>query len=128
MAFYPCILDEPSVEFLDMLQNMYHNPEGYTGGGDYQIQNPSSIANTNIEKQLGIYPNPANSQITITVDKQKIETLMVYDMQGKLLISQTPNTTNMYQLPIAQLPEGIYSIVVKTNKTVYTQKITVIHP
>ncbi|NQW42845.1 MAG: T9SS type A sorting domain-containing protein [Bacteroidetes bacterium] len=127
LNLYTCIREEPNTAYLDMLQNLEEMWNGGSGNEPFQIQNINKLAKLAEQKQFALYPNPANNALTISVNKQIIQSIMVYDMHGKLLITQEPNAINLCQININALPEGIYNVVVKTNATVYNQKITVVH-
>ncbi len=120
-------MEEPSTAYLDMLQNMEEMLNGFSGKDSFQIQNLNKLAKLGEQKQFALYPNPADNALTISVNKQIIQSVIIYDMYGKLLIIKTPNAVNVCQVNINALPEGIYNLVLKTYATVYNQKITVVH-
>jgi hypothetical protein len=92
--------------------------------------NPAIITNTfNSEfvQQLGItefesadfafYPNPASTDITITLKNTgAIAKIEVYDIAGKLILSQKPNTLLTTQtVNLSNISKGIYLLEVTTD-------------
>ncbi len=65
---------------------------------------------------LQIFPNPANSTVTLQLaDAQdEIRQITVANMQGQVMLSQTVNATTPYTLNISALPAGIYAVCVLT--------------
>jgi photosystem II stability/assembly factor-like uncharacterized protein len=70
-------------------------------------------------KNITIYPNPANDQITIeTTQQAKIE---ISNLQGQLIktLSSTGDKTN---IAVSALRCGVYVVKVKTSKEIWTKK------
>jgi N-acetylneuraminic acid mutarotase/PKD repeat protein len=62
---------------------------------------------------IAIYPNPANSEITINAAGQKIDNATIYDINGQTVIdTKSPSKNN---IDVSQLAAGIYFIEVKVN-------------
>jgi len=69
---------------------------------------------------LTIYPNPVMGEATLAISSDKIQkaTYNVYDQGGKLVISNNitlNNGINSLNLPVSDLPAGIYIIKLKTE-------------
>ncbi len=64
-----------------------------------------------------IYPNPAFNVLYIGMsdDKNVSGKLCIVDIQGKTVLEQNINNKNNIQLDVAQLPQGIYNIMVQTK-------------
>jgi uncharacterized repeat protein (TIGR01451 family) len=97
--------------------------------------NPAIITNTTynineyplgislLEKEnVVIYPNPANDRIFIQSDEM-IE-LNIVDLSGKCVLSQAANALNSYS--IQTLSEGLYTVIIKTNKGISTSKLNIV--
>jgi Leucine-rich repeat (LRR) protein len=63
-----------------------------------------------ILKDLNIYPNPTKDFLNILSKNYKIEEVYIYDLSGKLMISN-----NKTQINVRNLPSGAYIISIKTN-------------
>jgi hypothetical protein len=69
---------------------------------------------------ITIYPNPASDRLNIETNA-KIESLMLFDMQGKTVLE----STNMSDLDVSQLIEGVYILTVKTDAGIMHKRIQV---
>jgi photosystem II stability/assembly factor-like uncharacterized protein len=81
-----------------------------------------------IEDQLSsqsvrVYPNPAKSVLHIAYSGQLKVNLQVFDLQGKLLISQPQIWLDQnLTIPVGQLSPGVYFMRLTSAKGVMTQK------
>lgn len=78
----------------------------------------SSAANLpKLEDQLLLYPNPASSELNLSVDGAvQIETLHIYDTHARLLKSINGNATGeLINIPVGELPAGIYYLEANTR-------------
>ena len=65
--------------------------------------------------KTGIFPNPARTSITVSVDELKGSAdLLLYDVYGKLLIKQRTNQL-LTKMNIASLPAGTYIVRIRNN-------------
>ncbi len=77
--------------------------------GTVSIDNPIS--------NISIYPNPVKNLLNIEGDFQSVE---IYDIFGKLVLSTARNTINT-----TDLADGIYIVNVNTSDVIITKRITV---
>jgi len=61
-------------------------------------------------KDLSIYPNPTSEYINILNVKHKIEKVVIFDLSGKKMLSDTQQKIN-----VSKLPSGVYMLSVKTE-------------
>lgn len=72
------------------------------------------------EPTLTIFPNPANDEITISGVTP--ESVMMYDVMGKMVLSEFDTETN--KINIKKLPSGLYIIkIISTDSKLFTNKI-----
>lgn len=71
----------------------------------------------NVEN-IRVYPNPASDMVNIQLpaDGSLASRISLYDMQGRLIMDKTFNTTTI-QLDVKPLQNGVYQIVVNGNAT-----------
>lgn len=86
----------------------------------------------NPPQKLVLVPNPANSavQVTWSSDFEGEVVINVTDGLGRLLSSRILSQVqgeNIFQINIGILPEGIYNISLRTERSVLSQKLLVNH-
>jgi hypothetical protein len=74
----------------------------YNYGASYLALNEQEEA-----EAIGIYPNPAQDVLHVSLGTTEPTALTVFDLQGKLLWSETAET-DQQAIPVAQLPAGSY--------------------
>ena len=79
----------------------------------------------NLDNQIVMYPNPFNESIHITINQSNtFESLAVYDINGKQLISRNVSDLNQLTIDTNALQSGLYFISIKSQRgTVITKKL-----
>ena len=75
---------------------------------------------------LGVYPNPASEQVTITLPNanSKGYTLALFDLNGNLVLTRNMgHAENGYTLNVKHLATGAYILTVFNDENVYTGKV-----
>jgi len=75
---------------------------------------------TNNNKEITVYPNPANDRINVTSGSGKIILICICNMLGKEMISTTEK-----EIDVSNLPEGVYFMLVKTSESLFTKKVII---
>ncbi|HXB13950.1 MAG TPA: T9SS type A sorting domain-containing protein, partial [Bacteroidia bacterium] len=83
----------------------------------------TSIANLNTEQALSIYPNPSNGNFVIETNTTDIQTLQVFDINGKVVLSQTISGTAT--IDASNLNEGIYNISIINSQSLVNKKMII---
>jgi hypothetical protein len=91
------------------------------------VAQPTTIAcantaglNDNALTQLSVYPNPTSDMLYLAnADELGIENISVYDISGKVVLSQN-STAN--QIDVSQLPQGIYLLKTTTGSSTTSLK------
>ena len=83
--------------------------------------------NENGVASLSIYPNPAVSETYVTVENAGMNEVSVYDLQGRLVISESVNANAGEQVRISTetLTSGVYFVRVSNDGAVRTAKLVV---
>lgn len=78
-------------------------------------------------KQISIYPNPAKNEITIQAPTSisGVTMVSVYDMTGKLVMSEKMNLSQQKTLDITKLSNGVYLLKAEGIGVSFSQKIIV---
>jgi choice-of-anchor B domain-containing protein len=104
--------------------NVYpYFPSGVTtindrSGGFFVVQSTQNLGTSDFDVNgFTVYPNPVSTVVTIRSNNNPIQTMSVYDVSGKLLISETDLNVQTKQLNIASLSQGMYFLNVN-NQTV----------
>jgi type IX secretion system substrate protein len=74
--------------------------------------------------QLNIYPNPNNGSFIIEPNSIKKQTLQVYDVNGKLVLSQTINGKTT--IDADTLNEGVYNLSIISNGGVINKRLVIV--
>jgi hypothetical protein len=81
-----------------------------------------------LESSISIFPNPANSSVTIQLHSKNQETslnyIKFYDVFGRIVLSKQISG-HFYVIDVSRYPKGIYFIEAKDETTTYYQKIIV---
>lgn len=102
----------------------------YTAWYTAQTINPSSISLSN-QLNVSIYPNPADTAITLCYTKHKAEnaTICIFDMSGKQLITiaeiEKVTGRQTIDIPVDDLQSGTYLLRIKINDEIAVKQIVV---
>ncbi len=105
-----------SAGYVKIRLNPYHDPPDEPGG---------KVAEQN--KTFNIYPNPANTQITITTDCNYVDCaeepsdIKIYNVQGKLCMQTQIMESGV--IDIKMLSVGIYQVVISDKNTLVTKTL-----
>ncbi|WP_317896879.1 T9SS type A sorting domain-containing protein [Aurantibacillus circumpalustris] len=76
----------------------------------------------NNQNDVKVYPNPTTGIFNITANGAEIKSVDVFDLTGRIVFSDSMKN-NTANINVSQLPNGVYSIKVKTGETVKYLKI-----
>jgi hypothetical protein len=85
------------------------------GFGNYLIQKP----------EIKVYPNPMQEFCTILIGgPELINTIEVYDLNGRMLVSESHINDTIYELHRGKLVRGIYLLKIYSDE-LYTKKLVI---
>lgn len=92
----------------------YANNTGVTADMWYGCQSPvvGTVETTNLTTYVGMYPNPANSEVSINA-LNNIEGIEVYNALGSRVMSVASMNTNSTTINIADFTNGMYLVNIK---------------
>jgi hypothetical protein len=99
-------------------------PSSFTNGNAFAIRMKLSDGNVGmkeINENITIYPNPSNGIISITADNNLTNIVSVYDLTGKLLLSERIKSNSTIDL--SKYNTGAYIVEVLNNNKIYTEKV-----
>jgi len=78
-------------------------------------------------QNVSIYPNPTKDKITITFDSKQFQTasILLIDVSGKALLSNTYNNTSSAVINLSSYPKGVYILKIVVDGTVCHKKVFV---
>ena len=111
-------------------QAVYTTHQGTDGNSIAQgVQQPVEISTvlgineTTINLKVSVYPNPTTNHLTLKTEKTEGLTVLLYDLQGKLIESKKV-TTKTSTIKLEKLAAATYFLkVVKNNKPIRIFKI-----
>ncbi|WP_165983181.1 T9SS type A sorting domain-containing protein [Chryseobacterium salivictor] len=68
------------------------------------------LATAEVKTDLTVYPNPAKDFINIKTSKSNIEKVFIFDLSGKLIMTEKSK-----RIDISLLPSATYIISIKTS-------------
>jgi hypothetical protein len=74
---------------------------------------PSSLSNTFSKNKINLYPNPAQTSITIEQLSASPVNVSIYNNMGQIMLNNTTLTEKKTTLDIRFLPAGIYSVFIQ---------------
>lgn len=90
------------------------------------VYNFTSIIKTEKGNRITVFPNPANSEITIETKNGTINEIKLMDLTGKAVYSlKTPINKYTNKLDITPFAKGIYFIKINTTEGDYVKKVVV---
>jgi hypothetical protein len=102
-------------------------PENLSGGFILDVQDTTTLSVDDIENdknQIQMFPNPANDVLTISAPTT-IAQVTIYDMAGKLILSNTNTRSTSETIEVAQLSSGMYMVQIKTTSKTTLKKLII---
>ncbi|MFI5141675.1 MAG: T9SS type A sorting domain-containing protein, partial [Bacteroidia bacterium] len=77
-----------------------------------------------LNTQVNIYPNPSSTNFVIEISSTDKQTLQVFDVNGKLVLTQTINgKTN---IDASNLAEGVYNLSLQNSTGVINKRLVIV--
>jgi aminopeptidase YwaD len=77
--------------------------------------------------EIAVYPIPAQNLLFVELpENERIETITLMDLQGKVLLSQSDFNSNQTRLNIAELNNGMYILTAKTASDIRMTKVQIL--
>jgi Secretion system C-terminal sorting domain len=101
------------------------------GEGLYYIDDVQLIESTGVYTEevnaanIGMWPNPANNQLTITLPSStQTADVQIFDAQGRM-VANTLVTTSVQNIDVTAFEAGLYTVRVVCGEKVYAQKLII---
>jgi len=99
--------------------------------GAYEFGEPFTISTKDVldPSTISVYPNPANEVIHIDLSATQIRgnvNLSVFDMNGKLLLSTERHADQPFELRVADLQNGYYTLHISNDDYIIGKQFIII--
>jgi hypothetical protein len=84
----------------------------------------ASIAKLSNTGEITVYPNPNTGNFTIETNYTEKQTLQIYDITGKMVLSQL--IAGKAEIDASNLTEGIYNINIVSNREVINRRLVIV--
>ena len=121
------------IGFVSQIDNTNPYTSGYvlvprdTNDMIHIINIPDNVENAiNSDNSFRLYPNPANKQVSIRLDRAMDSEIKIYSLIGNVLLRQESSQI-LNTIDVSGFARGIYFVNVlnKSNKKTYTQKLII---
>lgn len=100
-----------------------HEAMGMTG--TFTVHAPTGIEHIDQQSAIKIYPNPAQSELSIAFPEKISGTYSITDISGKKLIDGQIQLSNTGHIDLSALPNGVYLLNFHTGSTMFVKKFTI---
>ena len=113
----------PDVPYMYHCHMLTHEDGGMMG--QFIVYDPLNFVNENINNEITIYPNPAESTIQVN-SVEEIESIHILTLDGKKIISNLEISTNVAD--VSELSTGVYLVELVTyNNQRFVQRLEILH-
>ena len=79
----------------------------------------------NVSKNISVFPNPANNQLTINSNQVLIQEIYINDIQGRVVYQNKESFNRSRTVDVSDLQNGIYFIQCKTVEGIVNKKLVI---
>lgn len=91
----------------------------------FGFYNPASVTENAVSAAIQVYPNPATSAVTVSMQNETITSIRITDLNGRVVVNQNDINSPLTVLSIDNLNNGVYLIHVTTPAGVGMKKLIV---
>ena len=95
---------------------------GKTSDGETQIIDDNKPQSNSSAEKISVYPNPATSTISVSCNEVSINEVSIYSIDGKEIFRKRIGNTNIYDVDVSGLLNGMYIMNITTSDGSYTSK------
>jgi hypothetical protein len=90
------------------------------------LDDPLLVRENQAEKSIGIYPNPAANNLSLTNNSGGTISVKIFDDKGKLIMTEYEISES--KIDIGKLQSGIYYLSVQSGEKTFNRKLVVVKP
>lgn len=97
--------------------------------GEYNFTDPLSTKDILNPSSVNAYPNPTSETLNIDISETNLSgkiSLNVFDINGKLVLSQVKEASNILQLGVHSLQTGYYTLHISNDSYIIGKKFAVV--
>ncbi len=92
---------------------------------DLIISGTASINNDEIANSIMLYPNPAKDSFLLKWKNMLVKSIEIISLDGKQLLSVSPENSTQYIFNIGSLPKGMYLVKIHSDKGMGIKKLII---
>ncbi|HEX7415522.1 MAG TPA: T9SS type A sorting domain-containing protein [Bacteroidia bacterium] len=104
--------------------NSYTTTPLCAAGNTHGCAVATGIEQYSASTNISIYPNPSNGSFVIEPNSNTKQTMQVYDVNGKLVLTQTINGKTT--IDATALNEGVYNISLISNEGIVNKRVVIV--
>lgn len=127
--------EETSVELTDLEENTTYyfwvrsvcedESSGWSGSETFTTLLNTSLVDVAIDQVANIYPNPTSGVLNIDLLDKTVETIVIYDLSGRLLEQINLAKSHEIKLDVSKFASGVYTIQISGNTIISTGKFVI---
>jgi choice-of-anchor B domain-containing protein len=98
-----------------MISSLVFSDPTYVPGVYFIKASTLGINDSELSESFSIYPNPASTEINVTASNQNIDSVVLSDIVGKILVNYTNINSESFMVDISAYSKGIYFINVNNS-------------
>jgi hypothetical protein len=99
-----------------MISSLVFSDPTYVPGVYFVKASTLGINDSELNNEVAVYPNPASTEINVSVRNQSIDSVIISDVMGKIIDDYSTTNSENLSIDISAYSKGIYFI--KINNTV----------
>ena len=107
-------------QYAQSIQN-YYNSNNTPCGSTFTTGLKQHTANN---EQVNIYPNPSTGNFVLETNNETKQTLQVYDINGKVVLTQT--IFGKATIDASNLSQGVYNLSIISNEGVVNKRVVIV--
>jgi len=111
--------------FLSGSQSTTGGGGGRVGSTSAQLEGTAIDLSLPMAENLGVYPNPATSFVTLVFDKNEIDRIRIFSMNSQLVYSINELSSNRLEIDLTNFKHGVYVVVFEGKTSVRYKKVLV---
>jgi len=84
---------------------------------DLTVDHLLSISESELSENFSIYPNPSSNLVTVTAEYKQINTIVIYDILGKIIFTDLIINSSTSSIDISAFSKGLYFITINNAIT-----------